>query len=47
MGDDQVTKPYDIQALPLTYIIDKRGRIAAGLVDKDNLETNIKIALKE
>jgi peroxiredoxin len=50
MGDDQVTKRYDIQALPLTYIIDKRGRVAAaypGLVDKDNLETNIKIVLKE
>jgi peroxiredoxin len=50
MGDGQVTKPYDIQALPLTYIIDKRGRIAAtypGLVDRDNLETNIQIVLKE
>jgi peroxiredoxin len=50
MGDVRVTKSYDIQALPFTYIIDKRGRIAGaypGLVDKDNLETNIKIALKE
>jgi peroxiredoxin len=50
MGDDQVTKPYDIQALPATYLIDKRGRIAAtyiGLVDKENLEANIQAVLKE
>jgi peroxiredoxin len=50
MGDDRVTKPYDIQALPATYLIDKRGRIAAtyiGLVDKENLEANIQAVLKE
>ena len=50
MGDDQVTKKYDIQALPLTYLIDRRGRIAAtyaGVVDKDNVEANIKTLLKE
>ena len=50
MGDDQVAKRYDIQALPLTYLIDKRGRIAAayaGIVDRDNVEANIQIVLKE
>jgi peroxiredoxin len=50
MGDDQVNKTYDIQALPLTYLIDKRGRIAAkyvGVVDKENVEANIQAVLKE
>ena len=50
MGDNQVTKRYHIQALPLTYLIDKRGRIAAtymGVVDKDNVEANIQIVLRE
>jgi peroxiredoxin len=50
MGDDNVTKQYDIQALPLTYIIDKRGRIAVtylGVVDRDNAEANIRAVLKE
>lgn len=39
-----------IQALPLTYLIDKRGRIAAsyaGVVAKDDLESNIQTVLKE
>ena len=48
MGDDQVTKIYDIQALPVTYLIDKKGRIAAtyaGLVDKNDVATNIEIML--
>jgi peroxiredoxin len=50
MGDDQATKDYDIQALPLTYLIDRRGRVVAiygGMVDKDNLEANIQTVLKE
>src|SRR5689334_19512669 len=37
MGDGEVTKRYDIQALPLTYLIDSRGKIAAtyvGLIDR-------------
>jgi peroxiredoxin len=45
MGDDDVTKAYSINALPATYLIDGQGRIAAtylGLVDKDDMETNIK-----
>ena len=50
MGDDQVNKAYDTQALPLTYLIDKRGRIAAkyvGIVDKQNVEANIQAVLRE
>jgi len=50
MGDGDTTKQYDIQALPLTYIVDKRGRIAAtylGVVDRENLEANIQAVLKE
>jgi peroxiredoxin len=48
MGDDEVTKTYDIQALPVTYLIDKKGRIAAtytGLVDKTDVATNINTIL--
>ena len=50
MGDQQVTKLYDIQALPVTYLIDAKGRIAAtyvGLVNKDDAEANIKTLLIE
>jgi peroxiredoxin len=50
MGDDQVTGRYNITALPLTYLIDTRGRIAAtyrGVVDKANVEANIQTVLKE
>jgi len=50
MGDDAVTKTYRITALPVTYLIDRQGRIAAeyvGLVDKDDIERNIKVLLKE
>ena len=50
MGNDQVMKLYDIQALPLTYLIDRRGRIAAtytSLVDKNDIETNLKTLLVE
>jgi peroxiredoxin len=50
MGDDSVTKDYNINALPATYLVDRRGRIAAtyiGLVDRENLEANIKSLLAE
>jgi len=50
MGDAQVTAVYDIKALPLTYLLDTRGRIAAtyaGVVDRANLETNINALLRE
>jgi peroxiredoxin len=50
MGDDQVTAVYGIKALPLTYLLDTRGRIAAtyaGVVDRANLQTNINLLLSE
>lgn len=50
MGDDAVTNSYRIRALPVTYLIDRQGRIAAeyvGLVDKDDIERNIKVLIKE
>ncbi len=50
MGDDEVTKRYNITALPATYLIDSRGRVAAtyvGLIDKQNVEANINTLLAE
>jgi peroxiredoxin len=50
MGDDLVTKRFDIKAMPVTYLIDKNGRIAAsyvGVVDQANVEANIQTILKE
>ena len=50
MGDSRVTADYDIKALPLTYLIDRKGRIAAtypGVVERTSLETNIKALLAE
>ena len=50
MGDDGITKRYSVNALPITYLIDRRGRIAAtyaGLVDRANIEANIKVLLAE
>jgi peroxiredoxin len=50
MGDPEVTTSYDIKALPLTYLIDRRGRVAAvylGRVDRADLEANIRTLLSE
>lgn len=50
MGDTAVTKRYDIEALTVTCLIDPSGRIAAtyvGLIDKQNVETNINALLSE
>lgn len=50
MGDSRVTTDYDIQALPLTYLIDAKGRVAAaynGVVQRSNMEANIKTLLAE
>ena len=44
MGDDGITNRYSVNALPVTYLIDRRGRIAAtyvGIVDRANMEANI------
>jgi peroxiredoxin len=51
LGDHLTAQEYEIKALPDAYLIDRQGRIAAayanGLVDKDNLETNIRMTLRE
>jgi peroxiredoxin len=50
MGDDGITKRYSVNALPVTYLIDRRGHIAAtyvGVVDRANIEANIKTLLAE
>jgi peroxiredoxin len=49
LGDDPTAQQYGIKSLPETFLIDRKGRIAAayttGLVDKDDVEANIKILL--
>ncbi|MBB5058028.1 peroxiredoxin [Granulicella aggregans] len=51
MGDDAISKTYALNAYPATYLIDKSGRVAVAyvgvVVDKDNVETNIKGLLSE
>jgi len=50
MGDSRVAADYNIKALPLTCLIDRKGRVAAaylGVVDRNNLETNIETLLAE
>jgi peroxiredoxin len=51
LGDDPMSKRYGIGNLPDTFLIDKHGRVAAlykeNLVDKDNVEANIKALLSE
>jgi hypothetical protein len=45
-----VTKRYSVNAQPVTYLIDRHGRIAAtyvGIVDRANLEANIRALLVE
>jgi thiol-disulfide isomerase/thioredoxin len=47
--DKEVSKPYGgIDALPTTFYVDRNGKVVAatiGLVDRDEIEANIKKAL--
>jgi peroxiredoxin len=50
LGNDDTAKLYGIQNMPDTFLIDRRGRIAAayaGMVDKDNVEANIQTMLAQ
>jgi len=50
MGDDKTFKAYKLDALPVTLLLDKKGRIAAtyaGVVDKSNIEENIQLLARE
>ncbi len=48
LGNDAMAKTYGIGNMPDTFLIDRHGRIAAtysGLVDKDNVEANLRAML--
>ena len=49
LGDDLTMQHYGIKNLPDTFLIDKKGRVAAaytaGLVNREDVETNIKAIL--
>lgn len=51
LGDDPMARRYGIEAMPDTFLIDRKGRVAAAyrasLVNKDNVEANIKALLAE
>ena len=50
LGNPDLVKPYDITNLPVTLLIDRRGRIAdahLGMVDKDAWEQEIRQLLAE
>jgi peroxiredoxin len=50
MADDGILKHYSLDALPATYLIDKKGRIAAtyvGLINEDDVKANVKALLTE
>jgi len=50
-GDDSTAQRYGIESLPDTFLIDRKGRVAAAykavLVDKDDVEANIKALLSK
>lgn len=50
MDDGSVEKAYNVTAMPSTFIIDRRGRVAAtyvGVVDSADLKTNVKTVVAE
>jgi cytochrome c biogenesis protein CcmG/thiol:disulfide interchange protein DsbE len=50
LGDDTTGKSYGTESMPDTFLIDRDGRIAAvyrGLVDRDDIEANIKTMLSQ
>lgn len=50
LADDAAEKAYKVQSLPATYLLDRKGRIAAlyaGLVDKADVEANLRMLLAE
>ena len=50
LGDDATAQRYGITNLPDTFLIDRQGRVAAvytGLVDKDEVEANVRTMLSE
>jgi thiol-disulfide isomerase/thioredoxin len=50
LTDDSVEKAYRVESLPATYLLDRKGRVAAvyvGLVDKADVEANLRTLLGE
>jgi len=50
LGDDKICKVYAVEALPLTLLIDREGRIAAsheGVLNKEAGEDEIKMLIQE
>jgi cytochrome c biogenesis protein CcmG/thiol:disulfide interchange protein DsbE len=50
LGDEATAQKYGIQPMPDTFLIDRKGRVAAayaGVVDKANIEANIKAVLSQ
>jgi peroxiredoxin len=50
MGSSDLVDTYGFRSYPATYLIDKKGRIAAlyeGVVSKDDVEKNVKTLLSE
>ncbi len=50
MGDAESMSAYALKALPVTYLLDKQGRVAAryvGVVSKEDVEANVKRLLAE
>ncbi len=49
LGDEATAKRFAIETMPDTFLIDKRGKVAAAyrgeVVDKDDIETNLKALL--
>ena len=48
LGDEKTAKSYQIENMPDTFLIDREGRVAAvyrGMVDRENLEANIRLVL--
>jgi peroxiredoxin len=50
LGDDEICKLYSVEAMPVTLLIDREGRIAAsheGVVEKNMGESEIRVLLQE
>ena len=50
LDDGDVSSRYGIREMPAAFLIDRKGRVAAryvGLVDRDNIEANIRLLLAE
>lgn len=48
IGNDDLSKKYDLTAMPMTLLIDRDGKIAtwhSGVVNKDSFEKNIQMLL--